>query len=104
MSKELEKALENWVASRKEGHETFIRLFEQWGKDFNKQLQEIEKLKQWIFKKCARQLGLHRAMVCEEGAGICRAVPPIWMTKCPCAHTSRCADEYDTVNKEGGAS
>lgn len=44
VSKELEKALEAWAASRKEGHEQFIRLFEQWGNDFNKQLQEIEKL------------------------------------------------------------
>ncbi|KJE28707.1 hypothetical protein LG52_2297 [Geobacillus kaustophilus] len=50
MSKELEKALEGWIASRKEGHETFIRLFEQWGKDFNKQLQEIEKLNNGFLK------------------------------------------------------
>ncbi|AMX83276.1 hypothetical protein GS3922_06040 [Geobacillus subterraneus] len=50
MSKELEKALEAWVASRKEGHEQFIRLFEQWGNDFNKQLQEIEKLNNGFLK------------------------------------------------------
>ncbi|BBW97042.1 MULTISPECIES: hypothetical protein [Geobacillus] len=51
MSKELEKALEGWVASRKEGHETFIRLFEQWGSDFTKQLQEIEKLNNGFLQK-----------------------------------------------------
>jgi hypothetical protein len=50
VSKELEKALETWVNSRKEGHEQFIRLFEQWGKNFDTKIQEIEKLNNQFLK------------------------------------------------------
>jgi hypothetical protein len=50
VSKELEKALETWANSRKEGHEQFIQLFEQWGKNFDKQIQEIEKLNNQFLK------------------------------------------------------
>jgi hypothetical protein len=50
MSRELEKALETWANSKKEGHEQFIQLFEQWGINFDKQIQEIEKLNNQFLK------------------------------------------------------
>lgn len=50
VSRELEKALETWANSKKEGHEQFIKLFEQWGNNFDKQIREIEKLNNQFLK------------------------------------------------------
>ncbi|AEH48893.1 hypothetical protein [Parageobacillus thermoglucosidasius] len=50
MSRELEKALETWANSKKEGHEQFIQLFERWGNDFDKQIREMEKLNNQFLK------------------------------------------------------
>ena len=52
MSRELEKALETWANSKKEGHEQFIQLFEQWGINFDKKIQEIlDYMNKWFSKK-----------------------------------------------------
>jgi hypothetical protein len=57
MSRKFEKSLETFAKSKHEGHDQFIKLFEQWSKTFDGKIKEIEKINGQFLKEVEGNLG-----------------------------------------------